>query len=115
MVGIIGTLMALALAAQDIKSMMVVWSQLGALLGGGIVGVYSLGMFTKRANGFGAICGVVGSIIITASVKAFTTLHWGTYLPIAILSCIVIGYLLSLIAPQRKDLAGLTVFTPAAK
>ncbi len=114
-VGIIGTLMALALAAQDIKSMMVVWSQLGALLGGGIVGVYSLGMFTKRANGFGAICGVIGSIIITALVKAFTSLHWGTYLPVAILSCIVIGYLLSLVAPQRKDLSGLTVFTPAAK
>ncbi len=114
-VGIIGTLMALALAAQDIKSMMVVWSQLGALLGGGIVGVYSLGMFTKRANGFGAICGVIGSIITTALVKAFTHLHWGTYLPIAILSCIVIGYLLSLVAPQRKDLSGLTVFTPAEK
>jgi len=114
-VGIIGTLMALALAAQDIKSMMVVWSQLGALLGGEIVGVYSLGMFTKRANGFGAICGVIGSIIVTALVKAFTNLHWGTYLPIAILSCIVIGYLLSLVAPQRKDLAGLTVFTPATK
>jgi len=114
-VGIIGTVMALALAAQDIKSMMVVWSQLGALLGGGIVGVYSLGMFTKRANGFGAICGVVGSIVITALVKAFTSLHWGTYLPIAILSCIVIGYLLSMLAPQRKDLAGLTVFTPATK
>ncbi len=112
-VGIIGTLMALALAAQDIKSMMVVWSQLGALLGGGIVGVYSLGMFTKRANGFGAICGAVGSMIITALVKAFTPLHWGSYLPIAILSCIVIGYLCSLLAPQRKNLDGLTVFTPA--
>lgn len=111
--GAIGILMALTLAAQDIKSMMVVWSQLAALLGGGIVGVYSLGMFTQRANGFGAICGALASIAVALLVKAYTPLHWATYLPIAILTCIVVGYLCSLLAPQRKNLEGLTIFTPA--
>jgi Na+/proline symporter len=111
-VGIIGTVMALILAGMDFKSMMVVWAQLGALLGGGIVGVYSLGMFSKRANGFGAICGAVVSIFATASAKAFTDLHWGTYLPIAILSCIFFGYLFSLVGGRSRDLTGLTVFTP---
>jgi SSS family solute:Na+ symporter len=113
-VGVVGTVMALLLASQDLKSMMVVWNQLVALVGGGIVGVYSLGMFSTRANGFGAICGAIASIVVTALVRLYTPLHWGTYIPIAIFSCIVVGYLASLLRPQSKDLKGLTVFTPAA-
>ncbi|HRJ73268.1 MAG TPA: sodium/solute symporter, partial [Terrimicrobiaceae bacterium] len=112
-VGAIGTAMALLLAAQNLKSMMIVWSQFTALLGGGIVGVYTLGMFSRRANGFGAICGAIFSITLTLAVKLFTDLHWATYTPIAIFSCIGAGYLCSLFSPQRKDLAGLTVYTPA--
>jgi SSS family solute:Na+ symporter len=114
-VGISGTCMALVLASLDLKSMMVVWVQLGALLGGGIVGVYTLGMFTKRTNGFGAIGGALISIGVTAAVRAFTPLHWGTYLPIAILTCIIAGYLLSFLSSHKKDLSGLTIYTPAKR
>jgi len=93
--------------------MMAVWMQISALLGGGIVGVYSLGMFTKRANSFGAICGAVGSIAVTIFVKTCTSLHWQFYLPLAITSCVVIGYVVSLLRPERpRDLSGLTIFTP---
>ncbi len=114
-VGAIGTAMALLLAAQNLKSMMIVWSQFTALLGGGIVGVYTLGMFTKRANGFGAICGAIISVIVTLLVKLYTPIHWAAYAPIAIFTCIATGYLFSLFSSQRKDLAGLTIFTPAEK
>ncbi len=111
-VGIIGTSMALLLAGTNPKSLMVVWSQIVSLMGGGVVGVYSLGMFTKRVNGFGAVCGAIASIVITLLVKLYTPLHWSTYMPIAILSCMVVGYLCSLFSPQTKDLEGLTIFTP---
>jgi Na+/proline symporter len=111
-VGVIGTGMALLLAGTNPKSLMVVWSQIVSLMGGGVVGVYSLGMFTKRVNGFGAVCGAIASIVITLLVKLYTPLHWSTYMPIAILSCMVVGYLCSLFSPQTKDLEGLTVFTP---
>jgi SSS family transporter len=111
-VGIIGTTMALLLAGTNPKSLMVVWSQIVSLMGGGVVGVYSLGMFTKRVNGFGAVCGAIASIVITLLVKLFTPLHWSTYMPIAILSCMVVGYLCSLFSPQTKNLEGLTVYTP---
>lgn len=111
-VGIVGTSMALLLAGTNPKSLMVVWSQVVSLMGGGVVGVYSLGMFTKRVNGFGAVCGAIASIVITLLVKLLTPLHWSTYMPIAILSCMVVGYLCSLFSPQTKDLEGLTVFTP---
>jgi SSS family transporter len=111
-VGAIGTSMALLLAGTNPKSLMVVWSQIVSLMGGGVVGVYSLGMFTNRVNGFGAVCGAIASIVITLLVKLYTPLHWSSYMPIAILSCMVVGYLCSLFTPQTKNLEGLTVFTP---
>jgi SSS family transporter len=111
-VGIIGTSMALLLAGTNPKSLMVVWSQIVSLMGGGVVGVYSLGMFTKRVNGFGAVCGAIASIVITLAVKLYTPLHWSTYMPIAILSCMVVGYLCSMFSPQTKNLDGLTVYSP---
>jgi Na+/proline symporter len=111
-VGVTGTGMALVLVSKDIRSMMVVWNQIVALLGGGIVGLYSLGMLTKRATVVGAIGGVCCSIMITSYVWAFTRLHWASYTPIAILSCIACGYVLSLVLPGRqRDLRGLTIFT----
>jgi Na+/proline symporter len=110
MVGVIAICIALILSKQNTKSFMQVWTIISALLGGGIVGVYSLGMFTKRANGFGAVCGVVASVIITALVVFTTPLHWQTLLPIAILSCMLFGYLFSFFSHHTKSLDGLTVF-----
>jgi SSS family transporter len=114
-VGVVGTVMALLLAGTNPKSLMVVWAQIVSLMGGGVVGVYSLGMFTRRVNGFGAVCGAIASIVITLLVKLHTPLHWATYLPVAIVSCMVCGYLFSLLKPQCKNLDGLTVFTPARR
>ncbi len=115
LVGAIGTIMALLLAALPIKSMMVVWSQVASLLGGGIVGVYTLGMITTRANGVGAICGAAASVVVTLLVKLFTPLHWSMYSPVAIGSCLLVGYGVSLLFPgKKKDLTGLTIFTPRA-
>jgi solute:Na+ symporter, SSS family len=115
-VGFLGTVIALLLASMNLKSIMVVWSQIVALMGGGLVGVYSLGMFSRRANGFGAVTGAIASVIVTILVKAFTPLHWATYLPIAIITCVAVGYVASLLSGrQKRDLTGLTVFTPAAK
>ena len=116
-VGAIGTGVALFLAEQNLRWMMSVWIRFSALLGGGVVGVYTLGMFSRRANGFGAICGAIASVIITSAVKLYTDIHWAAYIPIAILSCIVLGYLSSFLSSSRKNLDGLTVFTarhPAA-
>jgi solute:Na+ symporter, SSS family len=111
-VGLIGLGIALFLATMNLKSIMVTWTIICALLGGGIVGVYSLGMFTRHANGFGAVAGVITSILVTAWVKFYTPLHWQTLIPIAILSCMLSGYLFSFLSRHHKDLAGLTIYTP---
>ncbi len=114
-VGIVALGIALLLATLNLKSLMVTWSIISALLGGGVVGVYSLGMFTRRANGFGAVCGAILSIIITALVQFKTPLHWQSLIPIAIFSCVGSGYFFSLFSSQKKDLTGLTIYTPKTR
>jgi Na+/proline symporter len=87
------------------------WNELFALLGGGFLGIYILGIFTRRTNALGAVVGAIASIFVTIFVKQFTPLHWYFYMPVAVFSCIGIAYVVSLIAPgQPKNLTGLTVF-----
>ena len=90
---------------------MVTWNILSSLLGGGIVGIFALGMFSTRANSGGAICGAILSILIGLYVKFFTGIHWAFLLPILIFSAMIIGYLCSfLFKSKHKDLTGLTIF-----
>ena len=64
------------------------------------------------ANGWGALLGAVSSIGITAAVKAYTDIHFMAYGAVAIIACIAIGYVASLILPHRAvDLDGLTIYT----
>jgi SSS family transporter len=112
-VGIVGTLTAIVLAGRDIKSMFATWNVIMGLLGGGIVGVYSLGMLTTRANGTGAVCGALISVVVMVLVRLFTPIHWAFYMPLAIGVCMLSGYLISFVVPDdKRDLTGLTIFTP---
>jgi Na+/proline symporter len=113
LVGCIGTSIAAVLAGMQMQSVMKTWTTIGSLCGAGFVGVYTLGMFTKRATSSGAITGAISSVIVTFAIKQFTAFHWSLYLPLAIVTCIVIGYLASLLTPAtRRNLSGLTAYTP---
>ena len=110
-VGVIGTCMALFMASLEIKSMFKTWNIMMALLGGGFIGIYILGIFTRRANTIGACIGAAASIVCTVLVKELTPLHWVFFTPVAVLSCILVGYFTSLIIPCKKNkLDGLTIY-----
>jgi len=111
--GAVGTGTALYMASLDLTSMFKTWNEVIALLGGGILGVYILGMFTTRTNAAGATVGAVGSIVAGFWLKSAAPIHYIFYTPALVLLCVVLGYLSSLCLPSRpRDLAGLTVFTP---
>ncbi len=111
LVGAIGIGVALLMATYDIRSMFESWNRIAALLGGGFVGVYTLGMFTTRANGVGAICGAVASVVWTLWAE-HSGMHWTLLGPSATLACIVVGYAVSLFTGRPSaSLEGLTVFT----
>lgn len=110
--GIIGTGSALYMASAQITSMFEVWNQIAALLGGGFVGMFVLGIFTTRTNSAGAITGALSSIAMTLYLKYCTDVHWVAYAPLAVLSCVAVGYLASFAFPnESRNLTGLTIFT----
>jgi solute:Na+ symporter, SSS family len=110
-VGLFGTVIAVYMASMDLRSIFQTWNEITALLGGGFLGIYILGMFTTRATTAGSITGALASIVCVLYIRSFTPIHWTFYNPVAVLSCIVIGYLVSLLGKQKKDLNGLTAFT----
>ena len=88
-----------------------------ALLGGGFAGAYTLGMFTRRSTWQGAIIGIVASIFVTLWFKLNTPVHVLMLGPIAIASCMAVGYATSFFfpAPVRSSLLGLTIFDKRPK
>lgn len=112
LIGIIGTGVALLMAQWGIASL---WDQFNLILGlftGGIGGIFLLGIFSQRANGRGAVIGFILSGIVQYFVKEYTNLHFLLYAFTGLISCLVLGYIFSLIFPdERKGLAGLTYKT----
>jgi len=97
---------------MPIRSLMETWTTIASLCGAGFVGVYTLGMFSRRATGMGALIGAIASVIVTFPIAGFTPLHWTLYTPLAVVTCIVVGYTASLLMPApRRNLSGLTAFT----
>ena len=58
-VGTIGTIVALFLASADIKSLWDSFIKVLGLFGGSMGGLFILGIFTKKANGTGAVIGAL--------------------------------------------------------
>jgi hypothetical protein len=81
-----------------------------ALIGGGFPGIFALGLLTRRANAPGVALGLLASVAITFAVKHYTATNVFLFTSVAVGSCIVIGYLASLLfAPPAQPLAGLTI------
>lgn len=113
-VGIIGTAIALIMASWGISSL---WDQFNMILGlfvGGLGGIFILGIFTTRANGLGAIVGLVGSGIIQFFIKSQTDIHLLLYAFTGALSSFLIGYLVSLLStkPTKEKLEWTYYFVP---
>ena len=110
--GLIGMATALLLATAGIKSALDTSFELMGLLGGGFAGCYALGLFTTRTNWQGVFIGVGCSIVLTFIAWKHSLVHSFFYLPLAVLVCIVVGYVTSLFFPAPgQSLQGLTVFT----
>lgn len=105
--GAIGTGSALIMAGVDIKSLYDQLFSVIGLFGGGLAGMFILGIFTQRANSTGTLIGFFTSGLILFWVSNYTNLHVFLYALIGITSCFVIGYFSSLLTPTQKMRAGL--------
>lgn len=107
--GAFGTGAALYLAGKETSSLFNNYLQLLGLAGGALAGTVALGMFTKRANGFGALTGaLMGSLLVTM-VWQYTSVHFFLYGAIGFGASFVLGYLFSLVGSflfQRDNKPG---------
>jgi SSS family transporter len=110
--GLVGTGIALFLLTMDMPTLWESFMRIMAYVGGGYVGIYILGMFTRRTHELGAIIGVITSFGVAYFVNnAELGVHWSGLSVVVVSSCVVTGYVSSLVIPwKRKDLAGLTVW-----
>jgi len=112
--GVIGTGFACYMAYLNSTSMWDQYSKVIGLFGGGLAGLFAAGIFSRRTTGPGAIVGFVGSAALLYLIKSRTQVHFFLYPTIGVCGCFAIGYLASLLIPLgRKDVQGLTIFSPA--
>ena len=89
--GILATATSIALATFDIGSLWDTFQGMMGLLGGGLAGLFALGIFFRSANGRGAMVGAVSSVLILYWVQQHSDLHFFLYGAVGVLSCVLIG------------------------
>lgn len=115
-IGVLGTLVGLVFIDPAIRSLMDTYFIIIGMFMGALGGLFVLGVVTQRANTMGAIVGLSVGVTIMVLCWKFNLANGYLYCTIGILSCVIVGYVISLISPaSRKDLTGLTLFTMQAK
>jgi Na+/proline symporter len=115
LLGAVATATAVTMATYEIQSLGDLANRLIGLLTSGMAGLFALGMFTRRANGRGALAGAVLSAAVIYWVQTETAISLFLYAAIGVVTCFVAGYAFSLVLPEeRKPLDELTVYTRGA-
>lgn len=110
--GVLGTLAGLLFISPEIRSLMSEYFKVIGMFMGALGGLFILGALTKRANGWGAIIGILVGVAVMVLVWQKTQTNGYLYATIGIGTCLVVGYLASFVIPAKPhDLDGLTVYT----
>jgi SSS family transporter len=108
LVGFLGTSFAVLIALADVKYIFNYFQEVLGLFGGGLAGIFILAIFIKRANSIGAIIGLFGSAIVTWLVRSQTDVIVYLYAAVGVISCVLIGYLASILFGGKPSGAALT-------
>ncbi|MBN2270536.1 MAG: sodium/solute symporter [Sedimentisphaerales bacterium] len=109
--GATATAAGLLMATCEIKSLWDLFLKVLGLFGGSLAGLFALGIFTRRAHGWGALLGALTSALVLFVVVWFTRIHFFLYSGIGIAVCFAVGYLASLLIPANpKNTQGLTIY-----
>ena len=104
--GIFGTISAMLIVALDIQFAFDFFQEVLGILGGSLAGVFILGIFTKRANTIGVVGGLIAGVITVWAIRSNSTISVYLYGAISVMTCVIVGYLLSFIAPSQKGIEG---------
>ena len=109
-IGLLGIFFALAMVHSDIKS---IWDHMAfyiGLFGGGLGGVFFLGIFTKRCNGMGASCGLILSGVLQFCLKEYSDMNPWFFAFTGLAACFIIGYIASSFFKSEKSIKDLTIY-----
>lgn len=109
--GAAGTGIAMVMASVEIQYLFDLFNKTVGLFGGGLAGVFLLGIATKKASSAGAAVGLVVAGLVTLGVAFLTPINLYLYAAVGTVACVVVGYAVSLAMPDRlKNISGLTVY-----
>ena len=113
--GTLGTLAGLIFIDPEIRSLMEAYFKVIGMFMGALGGLFVLGALTKKANSFGASVGILAGVTTMISAWQLGWANGYLYATIGIVSCLVVGYIASLLTQTAettaKDLTGLTLYT----
>ncbi|MEZ9594123.1 sodium/solute symporter [Shewanella sp. 10N.261.52.F9] len=113
--GVLGTLAGLIFIDPEIRSLMEAYFKVIGMFMGALGGLFVLGALTKKANSVGALVGILAGVATMISAWQLGWANGYLYATIGIVSCLVFGYLASLLTQSTKaaskDLTGLTLYT----
>ncbi|MBN1517621.1 sodium/solute symporter [Candidatus Sumerlaeota bacterium] len=113
--GMIGTAAALWLAKNKMPSVWDLAILITGIIAPSIVAIFTLGVFSRRVNFFGIVCGAITSTAVTIYMKYYSTIDINAFLyfPAGLIVSVTVGYFASFLAPPptEKQLKGLTAYT----
>ena len=113
--GVLGTIAALYFVNTNQKETWDLFLKYIGLLGVPIAGTFALGIFTKRANGTGALVGLVVAGLVCWYIQDFTTYAKQSpfiFSGFSFFSSVIFGYIFSLVFRfDKKNIVGLTIYT----
>lgn len=110
-IGVGGTAAALILASFEVRSLWEEFMKVVAIAGSSLAGLFFLGIFTRRANAAGAIAAIIVTPMVIYYVSVHTPVSFLTWSMIGIVTCVSIGYFVSLLFPNaRKETDGLCLY-----
>ncbi len=95
--GVVGTAAALYAAQIEDVSLWDPFLKLLNYVGGGLAGIFALGVFTKRGNGIGAIAGAIAAAGAVYWAQT-TPMHFFLHGMVGFLAAFIVGYVVSLIS-----------------
>ncbi len=93
-------LFGIGLVARNWGSVLEAGLSIASILYGALLGVFLLGMLTRRVGESGAMVGMVASLLVMLWIKTSTTIAWTWYVLIGTAVTFLAGLAVSLFAPQ---------------
>ncbi|MFK7923001.1 MAG: sodium/solute symporter [Bacteroidia bacterium] len=101
--GILGTLIAIYMANAGASSLWDEFNKIVGLFAGGLGGLFMLGIFTRKANGKGAVIGLIASGMLQYWVSNYSSIHLLLFACTGALSAFILGYLASWLFREKQS------------